>query len=256
MPILAWVSLAGAAAAALLPPFAGFAGGWLLLQALFSAWRAGPLGFQLLTAGAVALLGLAMASLAAALLRFWGLCFLGRPRAPAPWARPRSRPCRARCCWRCCCCPRCWGCCRARCCAWPSRPCSCWPAMAARRNSAASSAPAPGPWRRITRRWAWACCWRCCWPWPPGRCAMPRRTRRYRRRPGTTASWPRRPTCLSATPPPSLMPPASPRRCARCCRAGPGCPVPSGCPGARAGACGRRGAAPPAGRCASAWAPW
>lgn len=82
MPILAWVSLAGAAAAALLPPFAGFAGGWLLLQALFSAWRAGPLGFQLLTAAAVALLGLAMAGLASALLRFWGLCFLGRPRTP------------------------------------------------------------------------------------------------------------------------------------------------------------------------------
>jgi formate hydrogenlyase subunit 3/multisubunit Na+/H+ antiporter MnhD subunit len=82
MPVLAWVSLAGAAAAALLPPFAGFAGGWLLLQALFSAWRAGPLAFQLLTAAAVALLGLAMASLASALLRFWGLCFLGRPRTP------------------------------------------------------------------------------------------------------------------------------------------------------------------------------
>lgn len=82
MPILAWLSLAGAGAAALLPPFAGFAGGWLLLQALFSAWRAGPLGFQLLTAAAVALVALAMAGLVSALLRFWGLCFLGRPRTP------------------------------------------------------------------------------------------------------------------------------------------------------------------------------
>jgi formate hydrogenlyase subunit 3/multisubunit Na+/H+ antiporter MnhD subunit len=82
MPVVAWAALAGAAAAAMLPPFAGFAGGWLLLQALFAAWRAGPLGFQLLTAGAVAVLGLAMATLASALLRFWGLCFLGRPRTP------------------------------------------------------------------------------------------------------------------------------------------------------------------------------
>jgi formate hydrogenlyase subunit 3/multisubunit Na+/H+ antiporter MnhD subunit len=82
MPILAWVMLTGAGAAAMLPPFSGFASGWLLLQALFAAWRAGPLGFQLLCAGAVAVLGLAMATLAAALLRLWGLCFLGRPRTP------------------------------------------------------------------------------------------------------------------------------------------------------------------------------
>jgi NADH:ubiquinone oxidoreductase subunit 5 (subunit L)/multisubunit Na+/H+ antiporter MnhA subunit len=92
MPVVAWAALVGAAAAAVLPPFAGFAGGWLLLQALFAAWRAGPLGFQLLTAGAVAVLGLAMATLASALLRFWGLCFLGRPRTPRTLGAREAAP--------------------------------------------------------------------------------------------------------------------------------------------------------------------
>jgi formate hydrogenlyase subunit 3/multisubunit Na+/H+ antiporter MnhD subunit len=92
MPLVAWAALAGAAAAAMLPPFAGFAGGWLLLQALFAAWRAGPLGFQLLTAGTVAVLGLAMATLASALLRFWGLCFLGRPRTPRTLGAREAAP--------------------------------------------------------------------------------------------------------------------------------------------------------------------
>jgi formate hydrogenlyase subunit 3/multisubunit Na+/H+ antiporter MnhD subunit len=82
MPAVTWASLTGAAAAAMLPPLSGFAGGWLLLQALFASWRAGPLGFQLLAAFSVALLGLALATLASALLRFWGLAFLGRPRTP------------------------------------------------------------------------------------------------------------------------------------------------------------------------------
>jgi formate hydrogenlyase subunit 3/multisubunit Na+/H+ antiporter MnhD subunit len=82
MPVVACAALAGVAAAAMLPPLSGFAGMWLLLQASFAAWRVGSLGFQLLVVLAVAMLGLSIATLASALLRFWGLAFLGRPRTP------------------------------------------------------------------------------------------------------------------------------------------------------------------------------
>ncbi|MDB5370869.1 MAG: NADH-ubiquinone/plastoquinone family protein, partial [Roseomonas sp.] len=82
MPMVAWAALLGAAAAAMLPPLPGFAGGWLLLQSLFAAWRVGVPGFQILVVLVVAVLGLSIATLASALLRFWGLAFLGRPRTP------------------------------------------------------------------------------------------------------------------------------------------------------------------------------
>ncbi|MBO1073597.1 proton-conducting transporter transmembrane domain-containing protein [Roseomonas marmotae] len=92
MPVLAWAALAGAAAAALLPPLSGFAGGWLLSQALFASWRAGPLGFQLLVAMVVAVMGLVLAVLAASMLRFWGLAFLGRPRRPRTLGAREAAP--------------------------------------------------------------------------------------------------------------------------------------------------------------------
>jgi formate hydrogenlyase subunit 3/multisubunit Na+/H+ antiporter MnhD subunit len=82
MPWVAACALAGAAAAAALPPFSGFAGEWLLLQALMAAWRVGEFGFQVLIAACTAVAGLAAALGAAAMLRFWGLAFLGRPRTP------------------------------------------------------------------------------------------------------------------------------------------------------------------------------
>ncbi|PWC29750.1 proton-conducting transporter transmembrane domain-containing protein [Teichococcus aestuarii] len=82
MPAVALCALVGAAAAAALPPLSGFAGEWLLLQALLGAWRVGELGFQVLVAACTALAALAAALGAAAMLRFWGLAFLGRPRGP------------------------------------------------------------------------------------------------------------------------------------------------------------------------------
>jgi len=82
MPAVALCALVGAAAAAALPPLAGFAGEWLLLQALLSAWRVGALGLQVLVAACTAVAALSAALGAAAMLRLWGLTFLGRPRTP------------------------------------------------------------------------------------------------------------------------------------------------------------------------------
>ncbi|HWX50278.1 MAG TPA: proton-conducting transporter membrane subunit [Roseomonas sp.] len=95
MPMVALCALAGAAAAATLPPFSGFAGTWMLLQALLSAWRVGALGLQVLVAACTAVAALAAALGAAAMLRFWGLAFLGRPRTPRTMgAQEAATPCR------------------------------------------------------------------------------------------------------------------------------------------------------------------
>ncbi|WP_137125333.1 proton-conducting transporter membrane subunit [Roseomonas sp. HF4] len=82
MPVTAWAALVGIAAAASLPPLSGFASEWLLLQALLAAWRVGDLAFQMGVAAVTALAALAVALAAAAMVRFWGLVFLGRPRTP------------------------------------------------------------------------------------------------------------------------------------------------------------------------------
>jgi formate hydrogenlyase subunit 3/multisubunit Na+/H+ antiporter MnhD subunit len=82
MPVTAWAALVGVGAAAALPPLSGFASEWLLLQALLAAWRVGDLAFQMGVAAATALTALAAALAAAAMVRFWGLVFLGRPRTP------------------------------------------------------------------------------------------------------------------------------------------------------------------------------
>ena len=96
MPMVALCALAGAAAAAALPPLSGFAGEWLLLQALLSAWRVGALGLQVLVAACTAVAALSAALGAAAMLRFWGLAFLGRPRTPRTLgAQEAAMPCRA-----------------------------------------------------------------------------------------------------------------------------------------------------------------
>ena len=92
MPVVAYAALAGVAAAALVPAMSGFAGGWLLLQSLFAAWRVGVLGFQILVVLTVAVLGVAIATLASALLRFWGLTFLGRPRTPRTLGAQEAAP--------------------------------------------------------------------------------------------------------------------------------------------------------------------
>ncbi|MGG5822486.1 proton-conducting transporter membrane subunit [Falsiroseomonas sp. HW251] len=82
MPWTAACVLVGALAAASLPPLSGFAGEWLLLQALLASWRVGDLPFQLLVLAVTALAALAAALAAAAMVRMFGLVFLGRPRAP------------------------------------------------------------------------------------------------------------------------------------------------------------------------------
>jgi formate hydrogenlyase subunit 3/multisubunit Na+/H+ antiporter MnhD subunit len=82
MPLVAVCAAIGAASAAALPPLAGFAGEWLLLQSLVAAWRVADLLPQVLTAASLALAGIAVALGAAAMLRFCGLVFLGRPRTP------------------------------------------------------------------------------------------------------------------------------------------------------------------------------
>ncbi len=82
MPVTAGCALVGMAAAAALPPLSGFASEWLLLQALLAGWRVGDIGFQVLATAAGALAAMAAALSAAAMLRLFGLVFLGRPRTP------------------------------------------------------------------------------------------------------------------------------------------------------------------------------
>ncbi|WP_439599275.1 proton-conducting transporter transmembrane domain-containing protein [Falsiroseomonas sp.] len=82
MPWTAGAVLVGAAAAASLPPLSGFASEWLLLQAMLAAWRVGDLAFQVLGVAVVAAAALAAALAASAMVRLFGLAFLGRPRTP------------------------------------------------------------------------------------------------------------------------------------------------------------------------------
>ena len=82
MPVLGWTMLVAALSAAAIPPMAGFASEWLLLQALLGAWRTGDALFQFAAMAALALVAMATALGAAAMLRLWGLMFLGRPRGP------------------------------------------------------------------------------------------------------------------------------------------------------------------------------
>lgn len=82
MPVLGWAMLVGALSAAAVPPLSGFASEWLLLQALLGAWRTGDALFQFAALVALAMVAMAVALGAAAMLRLWGLVFLGRPRSP------------------------------------------------------------------------------------------------------------------------------------------------------------------------------
>jgi hydrogenase-4 component B len=82
MPWTAACVLVGVGAAASLPPLSGFASEWLLLQALLAAWRVGDLAVQMLVLAVTAMAALAAALAAAAMVRMYGLIFLGRPRTP------------------------------------------------------------------------------------------------------------------------------------------------------------------------------
>jgi hydrogenase-4 component B len=82
MPLTALAMLAGAASLAGLPPSAGFAGRWTLLEAVLAAPRIGGPGLQLLVVLATAALGLAAALAGVAAVRLIGVGWLGRPRTP------------------------------------------------------------------------------------------------------------------------------------------------------------------------------
>ena len=82
MPIIACCTLAALFATLALPPSLGFAGFWLLFQALLGAARAGSFGPQCLLALAVGCIGVAAALAAVCVVRLFGIAFLGRPRTP------------------------------------------------------------------------------------------------------------------------------------------------------------------------------
>ncbi len=95
LPFTGGGALVATASLAFVPPSAGFAGLWLLLQALLRGlrlggpWLAVPLSLVLLA------LTLAVGLLAAAALRAFGIAFLGRPRAPrTAGAEETERPAR------------------------------------------------------------------------------------------------------------------------------------------------------------------
>ena len=80
MPITAAAMMLGAASLAGLPPSAGFASEWMLLQSILGAVRLGALGLQIMVCVLAAGLVLAMALAAAAAVRLVGVALLGRPR--------------------------------------------------------------------------------------------------------------------------------------------------------------------------------
>ena len=82
MPRTAALVLTGAAAAAGLPPLAGFVGEWLGLQTFFGLAYAAPNALtRTLALGAVAAIALAAALGAAAALKLFGIGFLAQPRS-------------------------------------------------------------------------------------------------------------------------------------------------------------------------------
>lgn len=82
MPVVTAGLLIVGLSLAWLPPGAGFASGWMLLQALFAVPRIGGLPLQLVVAGVLVLLGLSVGFGAAAAIRLVGVAMLGRPRTP------------------------------------------------------------------------------------------------------------------------------------------------------------------------------
>jgi hydrogenase-4 component B len=94
-PVAGLALLAALLSMAAMPLSAGFAGVWVVLQALLGAARAGGVGGVLLAAVAASALGLAVALLAAAAVRLGGVALLGAPRtakaavAPEPGAPVR-----------------------------------------------------------------------------------------------------------------------------------------------------------------------
>ncbi|MDB5412837.1 MAG: hydrogenase 4 subunit [Rubritepida sp.] len=88
MPWVAGCAMLGAFSAAALPPLSGFASEWLLLQSLIQGWRVAEMSIQLIAAGTLAVVGMAVGLAAAAMVRLLGLVFLGRPRTPRAAGAP------------------------------------------------------------------------------------------------------------------------------------------------------------------------
>jgi formate hydrogenlyase subunit 3/multisubunit Na+/H+ antiporter MnhD subunit len=89
-------ALAAVASLAFLPPSGGFAGQWLLLQALLGGLRFGGPLLALPLVLALMATALASAALVVAALRAFGIAFLGRPRTPrAAAAEETERPARS-----------------------------------------------------------------------------------------------------------------------------------------------------------------
>ena len=85
--------LVAGASLAFLPPSAGFASGWMLLQALFIATRLGGLALHVLVAVTTLALIASAALAVAAMVRLGATAFLGRPRTPrAAASEEASRP--------------------------------------------------------------------------------------------------------------------------------------------------------------------
>jgi hydrogenase-4 component B len=82
MPIISYCMLAALLATVALPPSLGFAGLWLLFQALLGVARAGGFGLQCLLALAVGCIGVSIALAAVGTVRLFGVAFLSRPRTP------------------------------------------------------------------------------------------------------------------------------------------------------------------------------
>ena len=94
MPVVAVGMLVAGLSRAVLPPGAGCASGWMLLQALFAVPRTGGLSMQLAAAAAIAALGLSAGFGAVAAIRLGGVAFLGRPRTPRAAAADPAGPAR------------------------------------------------------------------------------------------------------------------------------------------------------------------
>ncbi|MDR3508220.1 MAG: hydrogenase 4 subunit B [Caulobacteraceae bacterium] len=83
MPITAVVFLVGAMAISALPPLNGFVSEWLTFQAVLVSPQIGATALKFLVPAVGAMLALAAALTAAAMVRAYGVAFLGRPRSNA-----------------------------------------------------------------------------------------------------------------------------------------------------------------------------
>jgi formate hydrogenlyase subunit 3/multisubunit Na+/H+ antiporter MnhD subunit len=92
MPVTTLCVLAGAACLAALPPSSGFAGEWLLFQAILAAPRIGGIVLQTIVVVVAALMSLGAALAATAAVRLVGVAFLGRPRTPRTAASHEAGP--------------------------------------------------------------------------------------------------------------------------------------------------------------------